>query len=123
MDSKWLVNKTFTINAERGFCFTDINGNPLAAACLSSGEQQEIILLYESLFNVPPDSLVLIDNPEVSMHVAWQIEFLSDIEKIAKLLGLSFIIATHSPDLINNKLDRCVDLSESAQGEGCYEYE
>jgi predicted ATP-dependent endonuclease of OLD family len=116
MDSKWLVHKTFTINADRGFCFTGIDGKPLATGCLSSGEQQEIILLYEPLFNAPPHSLVLIDNPEVSMHVAWQIEFLHDIERIANLLGLSFIVATHSPGLINDKFDWCLDLSDLARG-------
>jgi predicted ATP-binding protein involved in virulence len=50
------------------------------------------------------------------MHVAWQIEFLHDIEKIAKLSGLSFIIATHAPDLINDKVDLCVDLFENTRG-------
>jgi predicted ATPase len=49
------------------------------------------------------------------MHVAWQIEFLRDIEKIAKTSKLSFIIATHSPDLINDKTS--VDLHELMHGD------
>jgi predicted ATP-binding protein involved in virulence len=67
------------------------------------------------LFKAPLGSLVLIDEPETSMHVAWQLEFLQDIEKIAKISGLSFIVATHSPDLINDKMDLCVDLSENTR--------
>jgi predicted ATP-dependent endonuclease of OLD family len=118
MDSKCLTNKTFTINAAQGFRFISINGKRLALGDLSSGEQNEIILLYELLFNAPPDSLVLIDEPETSMHVAWQIEFLHDIEKIAKLSKLSFIIATHAPDLINDKMDLCVDLFENTRING-----
>jgi predicted ATPase len=50
------------------------------------------------------------------MHVVWQIEFLRDIEKIAKQARLSFVIATHSPDLINDKMALCVDLFENARG-------
>jgi ABC-type lipoprotein export system ATPase subunit len=117
MNSKCLANKNFTVSAKEGFCFTSIDNKPLQLTDLSSGEQHQTILLYELLFNAPPNSLVLIDEPEASMHVAWQIEFLRDIEKIAKLSGLSFIIATHSPDLINDKIDLCVDLFENAQGE------
>jgi predicted ATPase len=118
MDAKCLSNKMFTIDAAQGFCFTSSGGKPLELDCLSSGEQHETILLYELLFNAPPDSLVLIDEPETSMHVAWQIEFLHDIEKIAKLSKLSFIIATHAPDLINDKMDLCVDLFENTRRNG-----
>jgi predicted ATP-binding protein involved in virulence len=118
MGDKGLVNKSFTVNAEQGFCFATTAGKPLQLADLSSGEQHQTILLYELLFNAPPDSLVLIDEPETSMHVAWQIEFLRDIEKIAKISQLSFIVATHSPDLINDKMDLCVDLFENTRRNG-----
>jgi predicted ATP-binding protein involved in virulence len=118
MGDKGLSNKTFTVNAERGFCFTTADGEVLQLDKLSSGEQHQTILLYELLFNAPPNSLVLIDEPETSMHVAWQIEFLHDIEKIAKISNLSFIIATHSPDLINDKMDLCADLFENSRRNG-----
>jgi ABC-type cobalamin/Fe3+-siderophores transport system ATPase subunit len=115
LNKKELVNKTIAINAGEGLCFKTTAGIPLELSNLSSGEQHEVILLYELLFNAPPDSLVLIDEPETSMHVAWQIEFLHDIEKIAKLSRLSFIIASHAPDLINDKIDLCVDLFKSTR--------
>jgi predicted ATP-binding protein involved in virulence len=115
LNGKKLVNKTVAVNVEKGFHFISSDGNPLPLAALSSGEQNETILLYELLFNASPHSLVLIDEPETSMHVAWQIEFLHDIEEIAKSSKLSFIIATHSPDLINDKMDLCVDLFENAR--------
>jgi ABC-type lipoprotein export system ATPase subunit len=118
LNGKKLINKTVTVNAKDGFLFLTSDGKPLPLTALSSGEQHETILLYELLFNAPPNSLVLIDEPETSMHVAWQIEFLHDIESIAKTAGLSFIIATHSPDLINDKMDLCVDLFENARGNG-----
>jgi predicted ATP-binding protein involved in virulence len=114
MNSKGLVNKTFTVNAKDGFCFTTNDEKSLQLSDLSSGEQNETILLYELLFKAPPDSLVLIDEPETSMHVAWQIEFIQDIKKIAGINPLSFIIATHSPDIINDSPS--VDLYELIHG-------
>jgi ABC-type Mn2+/Zn2+ transport system ATPase subunit len=114
LNEKELVNKTIVINAKDGFCFVTSKGELLPLAALSSGEQNEIILLYELLFNAPSGSLVLIDEPETSMHVAWQLEFLHDIENIAKISGLSFIIATHSPDLINTATP--IDLYELIHG-------
>jgi predicted ATP-binding protein involved in virulence len=112
---KQLINKTVSIQFDKGFCFTDSEGKPLQLSALSSGEQHETILLYELLFNAPLNSLVLIDEPETSMHVAWQIEFLRDIESIAKTSELSFIIATHSPDLIND--NPSIDLYELIHGD------
>jgi predicted ATP-dependent endonuclease of OLD family len=118
LNKKKLVNKTIVIDAKNGFSFVTSKGGQVPLAALSSGEQNEIILLYELLFKAPRGSLALIDEPETSMHVAWQIEFLQDIENIAKLSGLSFIIATHSPDLINDKMDLCVDLFANTQRNG-----
>jgi predicted ATP-binding protein involved in virulence len=118
INNKSFTNKKFTVDAEQGFCFSTNDGKRLRLTDLSSGEQNQIIILYELLFNVPPGSLVLIDEPETSMHIAWQLEFLQDIENIAKISGLSFIIATHSPDLINDKMDLCVDLFENTRRNG-----
>jgi ABC-type transport system involved in cytochrome c biogenesis ATPase subunit len=118
LNEKGLVNKTIAVKAKGGFSFVTSKGGKLPLAALSSGEQNEIILLYELLFNASSHSLVLIDEPETSMHIAWQIEFLQDMENIAKLSGLSFIIATHSPDLINDKMDLCVDLFENTRRNG-----
>jgi predicted ATP-binding protein involved in virulence len=118
VNSKSFTNKTFTVNAEQGFCFSTKDEKSLQLTDLSSGEQNQIIILYELLFKVPRGSLVLIDEPETSMHVAWQIGFLQDIINCVEIWGLSFIIATHSPDLINDKMDLCVDLFENARGNG-----
>jgi hypothetical protein len=37
IEGKYLTNKTFTINANRGFCFTRADGKPLQPSELSSG--------------------------------------------------------------------------------------
>ena len=56
--------------------------------------------------------IILIDEPENSLHVAWQSMFLNDIKQIAEGIDVQFIIATHSPQLIGNNWDKCFDLYE-----------
>jgi predicted ATP-binding protein involved in virulence len=115
LNDKGLTNKKAAIKADKGFVFTTLDGQILELLELSSGEQNEVILLYELLFRAEPDSLVLIDEPETSMHVAWQYEFIPDLKKIVALKPLSFLIATHSPDIINDQ--DSIDLYELIHGE------
>lgn len=109
--------KRIDISKEDGFKFSTSQGKSLALGDLSSGEQQEVVLLYELLFKVKPGTLVLIDEPELSLHVVWQKQFLDDLFKIIKLQNINVIIATHSPQIINNRWDLTVDLEENFQCE------
>jgi ABC-type lipoprotein export system ATPase subunit len=105
------LNKTLVIDRERGFRFKLPGAKELSAEQLSSGEQHELVLVYDLLFNAPPNSLVLIDEPEISLHASWQQEFLKDIIKIANVASLRFIIATHSPQIIHEWWSRTVQLT------------
>jgi predicted ATP-dependent endonuclease of OLD family len=77
---------------------------------LSSGEQHELVLLYDLLFRVPNNALILIDEPELSLHVAWQEEFLKDLQEIAKLSEFHALLATHSPVIIGDRWDLTMEL-------------
>lgn len=107
--------KNMTVGKEQGFAFVTADGHPLSVTRLSSGEQHELVLLYELLFKVAPDSLILIDEPELSLHVAWQSQFLKDLQAIIKLVPLDFLIATHSPDIISDRWDLTVELKGPQQ--------
>ena len=65
---------------------------------------------YELLFRTKPNALILIDEPELSLHVAWQVEFLKDLERVIKLSSFDVILATHSPQIINNRWDLTKEL-------------
>ncbi len=102
--------KQLLINKKNGFTFTTEDGKSLPLTSLSSGEQHELVLLYEMLFKVEPNSLILIDEPELSLHVVWQQQFLKDLQKITRLVGFDVLIATHSPQIINDRWDLTVEL-------------
>jgi predicted ATP-binding protein involved in virulence len=89
---------------------TAATGETLSPTDLSSGEQHELVLLYELLFKVQKNSLVLIDEPELSLHVGWQAQFLKDLQDITKLADLDILMATHSPDIIQDRWDLTVEL-------------
>jgi hypothetical protein len=106
--------KRVSIHRDKGFVFAGAHGEPLPLAALSSGEQHEVVLLYDLLFLASPDSLILIDEPEISLHVTWQQEFVNDLEKVVKLSGIDVLIATHSPEIIGEHWDWTVALKGPA---------
>ena len=61
-------------------------------------------------FKVVPNSLILIDEPELSLHIYWQQRFLQDLDEITKLSQFDVLIATHSPQIIQNRWDLTVEL-------------
>ncbi len=105
--------KTLQISSGKGFSFYQNKTlQPLSLTDLSSGEQHEVVLLYELLFKSAPNTLILIDEPEISLHVIWQKAFIDDLKKIAKLKKISFLVSTHSPQIINNYWGLTRDLFE-----------
>lgn len=70
---------------------------------LSSGEQNILSTGSKLISYAQPGSLILIDEPEVSLNVTWQqryIELLS--QSLGHAPGCHVLIATHSPHLISN---------------------
>lgn len=114
VDSRFLY-KRMTVDREKGFVFTSDDGQTLSPTHLSSGEQNELVLLYELLFKVRPGSLILIDEPEISLHVAWQQQFLKDLQQIIHLSQFDVLIATHSPQIVHDRWDLTVELQGPQQ--------
>jgi len=107
--------KEISISSKAGFLFNTSDGQPLPAHKLSSGEQHEVVLFYELLFKVAANSLILIDEPELSLHVLWQQQFLKDLGNITRLRAFDVLIATHSPQIIHDRFDLAVELKGPAK--------
>lgn len=104
-------NKSIQIHRDKGFVVIGPEGAPLDPDALSSGEQHELVLLYDLLFRVRPGTLVLIDEPELSLHVGWQKRFLPDLLEIVKTAEFDALIATHSPFIVGDRSDLMVPLA------------
>lgn len=108
--NKRFSNKKISVARNKGFVVTLDDGTFLDPGLLSSGEQHELVLIYDLLFHSKPGSLILLDEPEISLHIAWQQELLDDMLEITRLTGTRVLLATHSPDIISGRWDLTVGL-------------
>ncbi|MDH3601973.1 MAG: AAA family ATPase, partial [Candidatus Tectomicrobia bacterium] len=60
------LHKRVTVGPD-GLGVATSDGSPLALEVLSSGEQHELVMIYDLLFRVPDNSLILIDEPELTL--------------------------------------------------------
>lgn len=97
---------------EKNLVAEDRSGHQLPLDSLSSGEQHELVLHYDLLFRVRPNTVVLIDEPELSLHVGWQKKFLSDLTAIVDLSGIDAVVATHSPFIVGDRDDLMAGLED-----------
>lgn len=104
-----ICNKHFDISLSIGKKeITAKNG--LDLNLLSSGEKNIILVFYYTLVTGKYRSLVLIDEPEISLHPGWLTKFLTALEETKKITQQNFVIATHSPDLIHDKFNFLYDM-------------
>jgi len=106
-----LLHKQISVSQE-GLKVSTSDGAALELEMLSSGEQHEIVLLFDLLFRTKKNSLIMVDEPELSLHVAWQREMLKDLQKMAELSDFRVLLATHSPQIIGDRMDLTIDLQE-----------
>lgn len=106
--------KHIRITRDKGFEVVDNDNSDkiLQLTQLSSGEKQEIVLFYDLIFDTKEKLLLLIDEPEISLHITWQKKFLDDLLEVSKQIELQVIVATHSPQVVSNHLDIQIDLGE-----------
>ena len=106
-------HKRIRLDREDGLVAEGEHDQRLPLDSLSSGEQHELVLHYDMLFRVRPNSVVLIDEPELSLHVEWQGMFLPELIEIVQLAGFDAIVATHSPFIVGDRDDLMVGLGGS----------
>jgi ABC-type cobalamin/Fe3+-siderophores transport system ATPase subunit len=69
----------------------------------SSGEYHFISTMLAILSAITPHSLILIDEPEVSLHPKWQMQYISFLNKIFKKYNSAhFIICSHSHFMVSD---------------------
>lgn len=75
---------------------------------MSSGERQLLTMLY-AVTKMSEDFLVLIDEPELSLHIDWQEELLGKM--MGQLGGRQIIVCTHSPSIATDYKDYMIEIS------------
>ncbi|MGK3435446.1 AAA family ATPase, partial [Klebsiella pneumoniae] len=65
---------------------------------LSSGEKQLIYTLLRVANSKRKNQIILMDEPEISLHLSWQEKLLASIKKLRS--ESQIIVVTHSPGIV-----------------------
>lgn len=78
---------------------------------LSSGERQILIMLAHLSLNtqLPKSGVFIVDEPELSLHIAWQDMFVEAVQAAGP--ELQIILATHSPAIIGGRRQYYIPLN------------
>lgn len=90
------TGKTIRIN-ERNEIVFDKGETVLTIEQLSSGEKQMLILLFTVFLMKQKSSVLLLDEPEISLHMAWQDKLIENLLAINP--NCQIFLTTHSPNI------------------------
>lgn len=78
---------------------------------LSAGEKQLVALFVYTQLATGDDSVIIIDEPELSLHVSWQRQLLTSL--MSAKPNVQFIVSTHSPFIISSHRNNVILLDEN----------
>ncbi|MFT5163373.1 MAG: ABC-type cobalamin/Fe3+-siderophores transport system ATPase subunit, partial [Alteromonadaceae bacterium] len=103
-------DKRFVIS-ENGVVEVYYYDDAIPLTALSSGEKQLILILLRVVNTSDKPTILLLDEPEISLHLSWQESLIKTIKSINEQCQL--IIVTHSPALVmNGWMDSYIDLKD-----------
>ena len=107
------TGKTISISKDSELVFNQ-DGTILKIDDLSSGERQLLLLLVSVFLQDNQPSILLADEPEVSLHISWQQVLIDNLRRLNP--NCQLIIATHSPSIISRGWgDKVVQMTSIAK--------
>ncbi len=108
--NEFFIGKEIEIS-DNGKIVVNLNGGgALQLNRLSSGEKQVMIMFYNLLFHAEPKTVVVLDEPEISLHVTWQQKLGKIFNDICRVRNIQMIVATHSPQVIHDMWDNAREM-------------
>ncbi|TCS58967.1 putative AbiEii toxin of type IV toxin-antitoxin system [Primorskyibacter sedentarius] len=99
----FLLKDLRLLNFREVFLRRHDDGDPLEILQASSGEISIISGILGIASGIQDSSLILIDEPEISLHPEWQDRYLELLrETFSAFRGCHFIVATHSPIIVSD---------------------
>lgn len=103
-----LQRKQLELSDSDELVFISRTKKKLTPQMLSSGEKQLLILLSEALLQRQTPSILIADEPELSLHVRWQERLVPSLRELNS--NSQIIAATHSPDIVGPLGDKTIDM-------------
>ena len=105
------TNKKITLDKNGLIIFREDESEPLKISDLSSGERQLIFIFLKIINSSDKKTLILMDEPEISLHLRWQENLIKSILEVNQ--ENQIIIVTHSPAMImHGWLDSYTDIEK-----------
>ena len=118
--NKYFINKEFVYNqSSLDIAIYSREKKKIELNQLSSGEKQ-LVSIFSKVLLEDKEIIVLFDEPELSLSIEWQKEFLVDISNSNSLFFL--VAVTHSPFIFENLFDNVSDF-EVFSGDKNYDEE
>jgi predicted ATP-dependent endonuclease of OLD family len=102
--------KTVSLDVSEGIRIQTNNGQVLKPTQLSSGEQQLLLIFCRVILARSRQSIFIIDEPELSLNSKWQRRLIPALLGMTQDAQVQFIFATHSIELVSEKLENVVRL-------------
>ncbi len=109
---QFITDKTFHFVS--GELILRNNHGPINHKNLSSGEKQLLILFIETLLQQNKPFIFLTDEPELSLHIAWQRNIIPAIKQLNP--NAQVIAATHSPEVASKYRNAIYDMEKLVHG-------
>jgi len=110
-------SKTVTYDLRKGFTVRSKARGKLDLDMLSSGEKHLMNLMCNTLVARDKPSILIIDEPEISLNIKWQRRLIRALLDCIKGSSVQLVFATHSIELLAQHKDhviRLVNLEEQA---------
>jgi predicted ATP-binding protein involved in virulence len=98
------------VDADDNVFFRNKKGEVFSIDELSTGEKTLLSKVLYLYLKEIKDSVILIDEPELSLHPKWQSQILKLYENFAKEYNCQIIIATHSPHILGSAKNEYIRL-------------
>lgn len=88
------------LDGEKNIYFKNSLDEKISIDTLSTGEKEILSKVFFLFISDIKDSIILIDEPEISLHPSWQNRIVKIYKAFAKQNNNQIILATHSPQII-----------------------
>lgn len=104
------IDKKIFFDLAKGIQIISTQNQELAPGLLSSGEKQLLLLFCHTLVASEKSSVVIIDEPEISLNVTWQRKLIRALLECSRDTHFQLILATHSVELLTQYSNNVVEL-------------
>ncbi len=112
--SSFYSGKDVSLQLDQGLEIRTKQGQVISPQLLSSGEKQLLLLFCNAISSRSKKTILMIDEPELSLNVTWQRELIPALLTCMSGTGYQIVLATHSVELLSQYQESVISLDEKA---------